>query len=101
MPDITLHLDSVSMASSAVIKNLQWLILNYLDPRIAIFHMRNIAKIRKMLSVHNAERLVHSFVTSRLDYCNALLSGCANASLKTLQLVQNAEARIHNWNETL
>ena len=47
-----------------------------------------------MLSVHDAEKLVHAFVTSRLDYCNALLSGCVNASLKPLQLVQKTAARI-------
>ena len=47
-----------------------------------------------MLSVHDAKKLVHAFVTPRLDYCNALLSGCANASLKPLQLVQNAAAHI-------
>ena len=47
-----------------------------------------------MLSAHDAEKLVYAFVTSRLDYCNALLSGCANASLKPLQLVQNAATRI-------
>ena len=39
-------------------------------------------------------KLVHACVTSRLDYCNAILSGCANASLKPLQFVQNAAARI-------
>ena len=47
-----------------------------------------------MLSLHNAEKLVHVFVTSRLDYCNALLSGCANYTLKGLQLIQNAAACI-------
>ena len=47
-----------------------------------------------MLSLHNAEKLVHAFVTSRLDYCNALLSGCANSTLKGLQLIQNAAAHI-------
>ena len=41
-----------------------------------------------MLSVHDAKNVV--FFASRLDYCNALLSGCANASLKPLQLVKNA-----------
>ena len=28
----------------------------------------------KMLSVHDANKLVHTFVSFRLDYCNALLS---------------------------
>ena len=54
--------------------------------------MRNIAKVRHILSQN--EKLVHAFVTSRLDYCNALLSGCPNKSLNRLQVVQNAVARI-------
>lgn len=37
-------------------------------------------------------KLVHAFVTSRLDYCNFLLSGCPNKSLKTFHLIKNAEA---------
>ena len=56
--------------------------------------MRNISKIRHVLSQKGAEKLVHAFVTSRLDYCNALLSGSSSKSLKTLQLVQNAAARV-------
>ena len=62
--------------------------------RSAFFHLRNIAKIRHFLSQNDAEKLVHAFVTSRLDYCNSLLSGCPNKSLKTLQLIQNAAARV-------
>ncbi|XP_064195336.1 uncharacterized protein LOC135256955 [Anguilla rostrata] len=62
--------------------------------RIAFFQLRNIAKIRHVLSVGDAEKLIHAFVTSRLDYCNALLSGCPNNLLKSLQLVQNAAAHI-------
>ncbi len=30
-----------------------------------------------MLSMSNAELLIHAFMTSRLDYCNALLGGCS------------------------
>ncbi len=47
-----------------------------------------------MLSVSDAEKLVHAFMTSRLDYCNALLGGCTASSINKLQIVQNAAARV-------
>ena len=62
--------------------------------RTAFFHLRNIMKIRNILSLQDAEKLVHAFVTSRLDYCNSLLSGCSNKSVRTLQFIQNAAARV-------
>ncbi len=58
------------------------------------FHLRNIAKLRNMLTVSGAEKLVHAFLTSRLDYCNALLGGCPASSINRLQIVQNAAARV-------
>jgi len=60
--------------------------------RTAFFHLRNIAKLHNMLSVSDAEKLVHAFMISRL-YCNALLAGCPASSINKLQLVQNAAAR--------
>ena len=39
----------------------------------AFFHLHNIAKILHILSQQDAEKLVHAFVTSRLDYCNVRL----------------------------
>ena len=62
--------------------------------KIAFFHLRNIAKIRPILTLSDAETLIHAFVSSRLDYCNVLFSGLPKSSLKNLQLVQNAAARI-------
>ena len=58
------------------------------------FHLRNIAKIRNFLSKNDAEQLIHAFVTSRLDYCNALLSGYLDKALNKFQLVLNTAARI-------
>ncbi|KAK0156604.1 hypothetical protein N1851_000036 [Merluccius polli] len=60
--------------------------------RTAFFHLRNIAKIRPMLSAADAETLIHAFILSRLDYCNALFSGLTNSTMQSLQLVQNAAA---------
>ncbi len=47
-----------------------------------------------MFSMSNAEMLIHAFMTSRLDYCNALLGGCSARLIKILQMVQKAEARV-------
>jgi len=44
-----------------------------------------------MLSIFNAEKVVHAFMTSRLDYCNA---GCLASLINKLQLVQNVYARV-------
>ncbi|KAI3372244.1 hypothetical protein L3Q82_022753, partial [Scortum barcoo] len=35
---------------------------------LPFYHLRNIAKIRHFLSQSDAEKLVHAFVSSRLDY---------------------------------
>ena len=41
----------------------------------AIFHIRNIARIKRYLSQANIETLIHAFVTCKLDHCNSLLIG--------------------------
>ncbi len=95
-------LDGIALASCATVRNLGVIFDQDMSfnshvkqtSRTAFFHLRNIAKIRNILSQEDAEKLVHAFVTSRLDYCNSLLSGCPNTSLKTLQLIQNAATRI-------
>ncbi len=99
--DYNLQLDGCTVTSSTV-KNLGVILDSNLSfenhishvTKTAFFHLRNIAKLRNMLTVPDAEKLVHAFMTSRLDYCNALLGGCPASSINKLQVVQNAAARV-------
>ena len=62
--------------------------------KTSFFHLRNIARLRPTLTLPVAERLIHAFVSSKLDYCNALLFGLPNKSIQKLQYIQNSAARI-------
>ena len=57
-------------------------------------YIRKLASIRKFLSQKDCETLVHSFISSRLDSCNALLFGISRANIMKLQKIQNAAARL-------
>ena len=56
------------------------------------FHLYNIRRIWKFVSLDCTDILVNAFVTSRLDYYNSLLYGLPNNLLRKLQRVQNAAA---------
>ena len=60
----------------------------------AFFHLHNIRRIRKNFSRDSTEKLIHAFVSSRLDYCNNLLYGLPKNLISKLQRVQNTAARI-------
>ena len=62
--------------------------------RSTLFHIRNIGAIRPLLPESAAAQLIHSLVTSRLDYCNALLYGVPDCRQNELQRIQNIAARV-------
>ena len=62
--------------------------------KTSFYHLQNISKLCPILSLSDAEKLVHAFISSRLDYCNALLIGIPSKSLQRLQHIQNSAARI-------
>ena len=60
----------------------------------AFYHIRNIAKIRKFLTVESTKSVVHALITSKLDYCNSLLYGLPKYLVKKVQMIQNTAARL-------
>ena len=60
----------------------------------AFYHLHNIRRIRKYPSVDAAATLIHSYVSSRIDYCNSLLYGVPKCHFDKLQRVQNAADRL-------
>ena len=62
--------------------------------KIGFYHLKNIAKVRPLLSKANTETLIHAFITCRIDYCNALFSGLPKKNITPLQLLQNSAARV-------
>ena len=60
----------------------------------AYFHIKNVSKIRKYLTLSSAKTVVQSLVVSRLDYGNALLGNLPQRLIKKLQRAQNSAARM-------
>ena len=100
--ELIVRIDGCDITESKTVKNLGFIFdsqLNFQDhikyvTKSAFYHLSNIAKIRSILTKRDAETLIHAFVSSRLDYCNALFSDLPACSLRSLQLVQNAAARV-------
>lgn len=60
----------------------------------AWYIIQRIGRIRPYLTQDVCERLVHAFITSKLDTCNSILYGLPTSELDKLQRVQNAAARL-------
>ena len=60
----------------------------------ASFAIYKIGQICKNLDSKATERLVHAFVSSRLDCCNSLLFGLPKCDIAKLQRIQNSAARL-------
>ena len=58
------------------------------------FHLRNIGRIRHLLSYDACAQLIHALISIRLDYCNSLLYNLPKGSIERLQKIQNQAARI-------
>jgi len=62
--------------------------------KVCFFHLRNISKIRDCLSPGDTKKLLHAFITSKLDSTNSLLYGLPTFLVDPLQNAQNPAACI-------
>ena len=100
--NIKINTDSLSLAPSKTARNLGVIIDDQLTftahiasvSRSCRFALYNIRKIRPYLTQYATQLLVQTLVSSRLDYCNALLTGLPACVVKPLQMIQNAAARL-------
>ena len=58
------------------------------------YHLRRLSSIRRYLTQDATRCAVQAFITSRLDYCNALLLEIPRAQIERLQRIQNKAARL-------
>ena len=99
---VSCHLQSLALKPTNQVRNLGVIMdsdLNFNShiksiTSAAFYHLKNIAKIKGIVSKPDLERLIHAFVSSRLDYCNGLLTGLSKRGVKQLQYIQNAAARV-------
>ena len=97
---MTIGNDTVTFSKS--VKNLGFMFDETMKMDAQISHMskasyaviRKISHLRKYLDGPTTEKLVHAFLTSRLDYCNSLLFGIPDNLLQHVQRFQNTAARI-------
>lgn len=60
--------------------------------KTSFYQLRIISKLKSVLSYNDLEKVIHAFITSRLDYCSYL--GLPLKLVARLQMVQNAAARL-------
>ena len=102
LPNPTLKIDQSSITPTTSARNIGVIFDNCDQMREHItsvcrashFHLRNIGSIRRYPKPETCATLVHSLISSKLDYCNSLLIELPETQINRLQRIQNSAARI-------
>ena len=62
--------------------------------RASFMQLRHLRSIRDALIHDSLGKVTHAFISSRLDYCNALLYDLRQSSISKLQCIKNVAARL-------
>ena len=86
----------VSLSSTDVLVSALTVIwvLTSISQSLCNHHLRNISKIRSILTFKDTETILHALILSLLDYCNSLFTSLSQKSTNRLQYVQNSAARL-------
>ena len=102
VPEISLDLGGIFVQPSIHARNLGVHIDSHFSLNVHVTNvikscyisLRNINSIRPYLTQAAAETVVHAFISSRLDFCNSLFIGLPAYTIKRLQKIQNAAAKL-------
>ncbi len=100
--DFTILLGSSTITPSASVRNLGVIFDDQLSFKEHIARLLDLAGLHyttsersgPFLTEHAAQLLLQALVISRVVYCNALLAGLPSNTIKPLQMIQNAAARL-------
>ena len=100
VPTVTVGDDVVSLSEVAryigVDMDKHLTMENYVNAicKVSQFHLYKIGRIRHLLDRRTCEQLTHAFISSKLDYANAVLCGLPQRQIQKLQRIQNQAARV-------
>jgi hypothetical protein len=60
---------------------------------VSYLQLKNLSRLKKYMNRKCLEKLIHAFITSRIDFCNSLYFGLNARLLSKLQILQNSCAR--------
>ena len=100
--DFIMQIDGVSIKSVNTVRDLGVILDSRFNmkshiakvSRACFFHLRRLRQIRSCLDEDSAKTVAVTMVLSRLDYCNAILTGLPETTLQPLTRVLNTAARI-------
>ena len=99
-PNITIGQDEICPSTTA--RNLGVIIDSTLSmsPHVAAvckaasFQLHRISRICRFLTTDATKTLVHSLISSRVDYCNSVHTGLPDSEIHKLQCIMNAMAHL-------
>ena len=99
---LSLTVGDASVATVSMVRNLGAHLTTHMEMTVNTsnivksyyFQLHHIARFNRYLPRKTKERVVNALVTSRLDYCKALMHGTTQDNLDKLQRVQNWAARL-------